>query len=440
MKLAPGSPLQIAWQPDAQREGEPVARLAMAAGATGQGGSQASSQGRAQLEWTPAALHNPRDFSALRYPPEPGLIAARTGEFGGLHGFLADSLPDAWGMLLLRRQVTRLGHDFDALNAVDRLALVGERGRGALTFMPATLDDVHGDADANTIDLDRIAHESALVLRGQQSPLGDWLARLAAGSGGARPKAHIAIHADGRVAAGDARAGEGDDSSEWIVKFAAPDDPADIAAVEMAYANMACAAGLDMAPSRLLGANGETSGIPSYFATRRFDRPAPGKRVHMVSLAGAIEASPHMPSVDYDGFLKAVLAITRDVRDVEKAFRRMVFNVLAINRDDHARQHAFLMGEDGIWQLAPAFDLTFSNGPGGEHYMAVEGEGAAITRAHVASLGQRHGLRDRQIADVIEAVRAALTAWPELAETYGASRSRAAIAKALERKDREFLA
>ncbi|PKP97266.1 MAG: type II toxin-antitoxin system HipA family toxin, partial [Alphaproteobacteria bacterium HGW-Alphaproteobacteria-13] len=94
-----------------------------------------------------------------------------------------------------------------------------------------------------------------------------------------------------------------------------------------------------------------------HFATRRFDRPAPGRRLHMVSLGGAVEASPHMPSLDYDGFLKATLAITRDVRDLEQAFRRMLFNILAHNRDDHVRQHAFLIDAKGEWHLAPAFDL-----------------------------------------------------------------------------------
>lgn len=429
MKLAPGTPLDIGWLRDEGEGAQPVARLAMARGG--------AARGRAQLEWSPETLAKTlagadagaRDFSALRYRPQPGLIAARTGDFDGLHGFLADSLPDAWGMLLLRRQVTRLGHDFDALDAVDRLALVGERGRGALVFRPATLEA----AGEGTIDLDEVAAQSAQVLKGEDSPLADWLARLAAGSGGARPKAHIAFHEDGSIGAGDSLGRPAE--SEWIVKFAAPGDPPDIGAVEMAYADMARASGLEMAETRLLPA----TGAPGYFATRRFDRPAPGKRVHMVSLSGAIEASPHMPSVDYDGFLRAVLAITRDVRDVEKAFRRMVFNVLAINRDDHARQHAFLMDERGTWQLGPAYDLTFSNGPGGEHYMAVEGEGAAITRAHVTALGRRHGIDDARIAESVEAVRSALAQWPRLASVWGAARSKDTIQAALERRDSEFM-
>ncbi len=121
-------------------------------------------------------------------------------------------------------------------------------------------------------------------------------------------------------------------------------------------------------------------------------------------LHGALEASPHMPSVDYDGFLRATLAITHNMADVEQAFRRMVFNVLSRNRDDHVRQHAYLMDDRGDWCLAPAFDLTFSNGPGGEHYMAVMGEGRMITRSHVEMLGNSHGVSAKNVAAIYQEV------------------------------------
>ena len=154
--------------------------------------------------------------------------------------------------------------------------------------------------------------------------------------------------------------------------------------------------------------------------------------------SGAVEASPNMPSLDYDGFLKATLAITRDMRDVEQAFRRMVFNVLARNRDDHVRQHAYLMDERGEWRLAPAFDLTFANGPGGEHYMAVEGEGHAITHRHVETLGLRHGIAQKRIAEIVEAVRDALGDWPRHARATGVGASLATVSGGLEQMDRQF--
>jgi serine/threonine-protein kinase HipA len=197
---------------------------------------------------------------------------------------------------------------------------------------------------------------------------------------------------------------------------------------------MARAAGLTIAESRVLP---ERDG-PGYFATRRFDRPAPGRRLHMVSLAGAAEAPSEMPSLDYDGFLRATMAITRHAGDVEQAFRRMVFNVLAHNRDDHTRQHSYLMGPSGEWRLAPAYDLTFSVGPGGEHYLAVEGEGRNPTRAHVLALGRRHGLSDRVIARIIDRTRGALAEWPVIAADVGVTVSRREIADRLKVTDDHF--
>jgi serine/threonine-protein kinase HipA len=160
---------------------------------------------------------------------------------------------------------------------------------------------------------------------------------------------------------------------------------------------------------------------PGYFATRRFDRPDGGGRLHMVSLAGAIEAPSDAPS-SYDLFLRATRAITRRADDVVAAFQRMVFNVLACNRDDHTRQHAYLMGPMGEWRLAPAFDLTYAPGPGGEHYLDIEGEGRCPTRAQVTSLGKRHGLDGKRVTGIIEDVAAAVADWPIQAQNAGVSK------------------
>jgi len=412
VKLAPGTPLAIALMIDETEPPLAVGRLAMAGGI-------------AQLEWAAEAIAARQAVSPIFYPLEPGLHPARNRAFEGLHGFLADSLPDAWGALLLRRRLQKLGHRFEDLDVAERLALVGRSGRGALVYRPETLDHTV----VNGIDLDLLAEEARHLLLGEEAQLDDLLVRLGGGSGGARPKVHVVFAADGSLGAGGEALGE-----EWIVKFAAPADAADIGPLEEAYARMARAAGIDMADSRLIpSATG-----PGHFATRRFDRPGAGKRRHMVSLGGAVEASPHIPSLDYDGFLKATLTITRDMRDVEQAFRRMVFNVLAHNRDDHVRQHAYLMDERGEWRLAPAFDLTFANGPGGEHYMAVEGEGRTITRRHVETLGARHGVAPARVAEIIEAVRDALGDWPRQARATGVGVSLAAVSEGLEQMDRQF--
>ena len=401
MKLAPGTPLEIGLMLNEDEPPSPIGRLAMAGGL-------------AQLEWSAGVIDTQRRIDPLLYPPEPGLQAARGRDFDGLHGFLADSLPDAWGRLLMKRRLEKQGIRFETLTAVDRLALVGTGGRGALVYQPATTPA----EDTGTIDLDALAEQSQQLLLGEDTDLIDTLATLGGASGGARPKVSVGIAADGAIGQHDGSAYE-----EWIVKFRATVDPVDIGPVEEAYARMARAAGIDMAPSRLLPARDGHG----YFATRRFDRPAPGRRLHMVSLAGAIEALPDVPSIDYDGLLRATMAITRHAGDVEQAFRRMVFNVLAHNRDDHTRQHSYLMSADGEWRLAPAYDLTFSNGPGGEHYLAIEGEGRAPTRAQVTTLGRRHGLSDRTIAEIIDVVRGALADWPAIAAELGVTGSRADI-------------
>lgn len=399
MKLAPGAPLTVNLTFDQDQPSLPTARLAMA-------------QGLAQLEWSPEILTSRLPVSGLNYPPEPGLHAARRREFDGLHGFLADSLPDAWGAFVTRRRLAKLGVRIEDLSPLDRLALVGRQGRGAMTFLPQTAPA----PEVETLDLDVLAAEALAMLAGDESQLAATLATLANGSGGARPKIHVGFDPSGAISIAEGEAATG--HTAWIIKFAAPNDLPDIGPIEAAYASMAKAAGVEMAQHRLLPAK---SG-PGYFAARRFDRPEPGRRLHMLSLGGAIETPWTQPS-SYDLFLRATLAITRHAGDVAAAFRRMVFNVLASNRDDHVRQHSYLMDAAGIWRLAPAYDLTYSAGPGGEHYLDIEGEGRRPTRAHVTALGKRHGLDKAAVDAIIDEVAAALADWPGLADEAGVTKA-----------------
>lgn len=399
MKLAPGAPLTVNLTFDQDQPSLPTARLAMA-------------QGLAQLEWSPEILASRLPVSGLNYPPEPGLHAARRREFDGLHGFLADSLPDAWGAFVTRRRLAKLGVRIEDLSPLDRLALVGRQGRGAMTFLPQTAPA----PEVETLDLDVLAAEALAMLAGDESQLAATLATLANGSGGARPKIHVGFDPSGAISIAEGEAATG--HTAWIIKFAAPNDLPDIGPIEAAYASMAKAAGVEMAQHRLLPAK---SG-PGYFAARRFDRPEPGRRLHMLSLGGAIETPWTQPS-SYDLFLRATLAITRHAGDVAAAFRRMVFNVLASNRDDHVRQHSYLMDAAGIWRLAPAYDLTYSAGPGGEHYLDIEGEGRRPTRAHVTALGKRHGLDKAAVDAIIDEVAAALADWPGLADEAGVTKA-----------------
>ena len=395
MRIAPGVPLNVALAFDAAKARLPVARLAMA-------------DRVAQLEWADPVITARLPVSPLLYPPERGLHAARSREFDGLHGFLADSLPEGWGQLLMRRRLSKLGVNIDTLTPLERLALVGDQGRGARVFEPATAPP----AEIESLDLDELAVASAKLLQGEDGALADTLAALAGASGGARPKIHVGFDRAGAISVSDGETAPGHEA--WIVKFRANEDPVDVGPIEAAYAAMALAAGLNLSAHRLLPAK---TG-PGYFATRRFDRPAPGLRLHMVSLSGAIEAHGSLPS-SYDTFLRATHAITRHADDVVAVFRRMVFNVLACNRDDHTRQHSFLMSERGDWRLAPAYDLTFAAGPGGEHYLDIAGEGRHPTRGHVRILGLRYGLSDQLIEEITEVVGDAVAAWPKFAAAMG---------------------
>lgn len=404
MRLAPGTPLS--------------ASLVFEPGPSLTTGRLAMEGGLAQLEWSREVIARRLAVSPLSYPPESGLMAARTRSFDGLHGFLADSLPDGWGHLLMRKRLAKLGVDIATLSPLERLALVGDQGRGALVYAPATTPD----DDIETLDLDALAQDATALLMGEEGRLGDTLAGLAGGSGGARPKVHVGFDGQGRIAMGQGEMAPG--YAAWLVKFRAPSDPIDIGPIEEAYACMATAAGLTVSAHRLLPARAGAG----YFATRRFDRPDGGRRLHMVSLAGAIEAPPDMPS-SYDLFLRATRAITRRADDLAAAFRRMVFNVLACNRDDHTRQHAYLMDPAGEWRLAPAFDLTYAPGPGGAHYLDVEGEGRRPTRAQVTSLGKRHGLDARRVAAMIEDAAAAVADWPVQARLAGVTKASTKIVR-----------
>jgi serine/threonine-protein kinase HipA len=402
VRLPPATPLRLALAFDPATPPVPAGRVAMDGGV-------------AQLEWSADIIARKLPLAPLYYPPEPGLQAARGRAFEGLHGFLADSLPDAWGRRLMRRRLEKLGVDIATLSPLDQLALVGGQGRGALVYEPQTTPV----SAVETLDLDDLPAEATAILAGEAGRLADTLADLAGDAGGARPKALLGFNAEGQVAVGEGETPDG--VIPWLVKFRAPDDLDDIGPIEAAYARMAGAAGLVMSEHRLIPARRG----PGYFATRRFDRTEGGGRVHMVSLAGAVEAPTEPGVVSYDTFLRATLAITRRKPDVEAAFRRMVFNILSCNRDHHTRQHAYLMDTTGDWRLAPAYDLTYAAGPGGEHYLDIEGEGRDPTRAHVLRLGARHGVGAKAVTAMVEDVRAAVARWPDFSEAAGVTKASA---------------
>ena len=362
--------------------------------------------------YDPAFVEVGLQIHPLEAPQLGPISAQRPRTFGGLHGVFADSLPDAWGEELVRRRCAREGIAFESLTALDRLAIVGERGMGALAYEPEVPDD--GD---DAVDLDTLAREANEILDGRDSDVLPELERLGGASGGARPKVLVAIDAGGHVRAGVDEIPDGYDG--WLVKFPSSRDVVDVGPLEAAYASMARAAGIDVPDHRLIPTGTRSVG---YFASKRFDRAAGGVRRHMISVAGALDLDWMAPELDYLNLLRLIRRATRSQEQVEEMIRRMVFNVVAHNRDDHAKQHTFVYGADRQWGLAPAYDLTFSNGPTGQHYLAINGEAADVGPEAVRAVAEAQDVKPRRLAAIVGEVVDAVDRFEEFAGRYDLSR------------------
>lgn len=373
---------------------------------------------RAYFEYAAEFLTSPLLISPFHMMAATGLIAAPRDPFDGLHGLFNDSLPDGWGRLLLDRRLQRAGIDYTRLTPVDRLSAVGRTGMGALSYIPELPDDQKRQA---VTDLDWFADQVELVQTEMDIADIDRLQGAQGGSAGARPKIMIGFNQVENTCVLDYGQPLGAGFERWMVKAPSSDDPREIGAEERAYALMAVAAGLTMADTQLL----ETRKGRRLFATKRFDR-TPAGRLHMHTASGLLNASHREASVNYEQLHKLTHMMTRDAAEVLKMFRNMVFNVYARNRDDHAKNHAFLMDGNGRWSLAPAYDLTFSSGPGGEHSAAIAGEGRTPGMSHLLAVSRAASIPDQDAREVIEQVREAVDRWPQFAEEVRLSRSRTA--------------
>lgn len=351
------------------------------------------------------------ELSPFLMRPGGNLYEGPRDLFDGLHGVFNDSLPDGWGRLLLDRMLRRRGVSPGALTPLDRLAMVGSRGMGALRYRPAHAPRTR----AQPIDLDELAENARLVLEDDADVVIDHLLALGGASSGARPKALVGLSPSGdRLVHGVDDLAPG--FEHWIVKFRAREDPADIGAIERAYALMAAEAGVDMPETKLLpSARG-----PGHFAIKRFDRDG-NRRIHMLSACGLLHADHRIPSIGYVELLKATRFLTRREMEVERMFARMVFNVLAHNRDDHTKNHSFLMSEDGTWAVAPAYDVTYSAGPGGRHALMVGDDVRDPGLDEIKNVASAAGVRNAAALACIDRVLGAVSRWREFARACGVS-------------------
>jgi serine/threonine-protein kinase HipA len=354
--------------------------------------------------------------------------------FSGLPGLLADSLPDRWGSALVNAWLASEGREPSSFDVVERLCYVGTRGMGALEFRPAREPAATGEEDLQIEALVRLAGEvladrEAFVAELAANPEEEAMrAILSVGTsaGGARPKAVIAYNeATGQVRSGQLDAGEG--FQHWLLKFAgvahAGDhglaDPRGWGAVEYAYAKMADVAGLELTESRLLEENGRR-----HFMTRRFDRPGDRSKLHVQTLAALEHVSYNEPGTySYEQALLLMRRLGLGAAAVEQQFRRMVFNVVARNQDDHVKNIAFLMDRAGAWSLAPAYDVTWAWKPGNlwldSHQMSINGKRDGFTVADVRAAARVAGLKRGRAEAVLAEVGDAVQGWRAIAAEVG---------------------
>ena len=377
---------------------------------------------RSGIELSPLTM--PLSEQVYEFPALP------RNTFHGLPGLLADSLPDKFGNALIDAWLATQGRTPESFNAVERLCYTGTRGMGALEFAPALGPRPR---TATKIEIDALVRLAGEVLThrgdlrghfheaGKEKALRDILC-VGTSAGGARAKAVIAWNrATNEVRSGQIAAGEGFDY--WLLKFDGVagnkdkelEDPKGYGAIEYAYHLMAQAAGLTMSECRLLEENGRR-----HFMTRRFDRLAGGAKLHMQSLCALAHFDFNSAGAyAYEQALLTIRQLKLPMTAVEEQFRRMVFNIVARNQDDHVKNIAFLMNQQGEWSLAPAFDVTYSYNPSGswtaQHQMTLNGKRDGFTREDFEACAKAAVMKRGRAAKIIEEVKAAVKRWPEFA-------------------------
>jgi serine/threonine-protein kinase HipA len=352
----------------------------------------------------------------------------------GLPGLLADSLPDKFGNALIDAWLATQGRQPDTFNAVERLCYTGQRGMGALEFAPAIGPRAR---QANRIQIDRLVELASDVLthrndlrvsfadESREQALTDIL-RVGTSAGGARAKAVIAWNPSGNeVRSGQLPAGEG--YEYWLLKFDGVsgnrdkelEDPQGYGVIEYAYSGMARDCGIGIGECRLFEENGR-----QHFMTRRFDRLAGGEKLHMQSLCALAHYDFNMAGAyGYEQALLVMRQLGLPMSAIEEQFRRMVFNIVARNQDDHVKNIAFLMDKSGQWSLSPAFDMTYSYNPSGawtaSHQMTLNGKRENFSMDDFNACAKAVSMKRGRAAAIVGEVQDVVSRWRSYAEAAG---------------------
>lgn len=340
---------------------------------------------KAAFQYSEEWLEHGFSISPFSLPLKNQVFVPNKDYFDGLFGVFTDSLPDNWGSLLLNRLLRANGQNPDKLTVLDRLAIVGTSGMGALTYYPEKeIQEKQGHSN-----LDELAEQCQKLLNTEYSDKLDELYRLGGTSGGARPKIMTTI-----------------DGEEWIIKFPAHVDGRNAGKMEYDYSCCAKQCGITMSETRLF----PSDKCEGYFGTKRFDRVIDNgtqKRIHMLTAAALLELDFEQPSLDYHSLMKLTKILTRDyLEDVNNMFRRMCFNVFAHNRDDHSKNFTYLYHEaENRWRLSPAYDLTYSNTYYGEHTTTVDGNGRNPGEKEILAVGVAAGMERMECKRIMNQIK-----------------------------------
>lgn len=361
------------------------------------------------FEYHPEALAQGLELSPRHLKLRSEAYGGFPSYLGRLPGLIADSLPDGWGMLLMDKQFRRAGREPASVSVLDRLSFIGDRAMGALVFEPMEADNLHPE----DVSLLSLANEIKQIISGSESESLTQLALIGGSPHGARPKVLVNYE----TSAGLINTDPSGPGSPWLVKFPGQNEHKEVCAIETIYASLASKCGIDVPHTKYF----ELSSSLSAFGISRFDRENK-MRVPTQTLAGLLHSDFRLPSVDYTTFLRATRYLTKDEREVQAAYLRCVFNVIMHNRDDHAKNVSYCLTRNRQWRLSPGYDLTFSEGPGGEHQMDICGEGRNPDRTNLMKLASESSVDLSYASKVINDVA-------KVAETFVLESKRYSVRK-----------
>ena len=332
-------------------------------------------EGNINFQYSKKWIETGFSISPISLPLNSKVYRKEKKTLEGLNGVFYDSLPDGWGNLLLRRKLSTVGVDYDKLSPLTKLSLITKNGLGALEYEPSQTE--------NTIikkyDLDKLSKEANDLFNSYNADIDiEAFCQLGGSSGGSRPKVHI-----------------NDGNEEWIVKFPCRYDPIEIGFEEYNLNKLASECGINVNGFKLF----DSRTNKGYFGAKRFDR-LDGKKIHMISLSSLLETSHQIPNLDYLLLFQVINKICLDKKDILEAFKRMCFNVLIENKDDHGKNFAFLYDEEKkSYVLSPFYDIT-SLKQKFEHEMTVNGNGNP-TKEDLINVGIKFGLSKDECNNII---------------------------------------